>query len=199
MPTTDILVPVVDGASNFACTGGCSRAVVSEEFPGNPQWEHVLRAAHGWYELGLPDDAEKELASLPQKIQASPEVLKLRFHVARSRKHFEDALTLAQTLIDVAESEMWGWLYRSQALHWLGRTRESFDLLLPVRKDWPKAFEIPYDLACYCAQSDRVDEARSWFTKAMSLTKNQAAVKSMALADPDLQPLWIEIAGGRLD
>lgn len=171
---------------------------MSEAFPGNSQWEHVIRAAQGWYELGLSDDAEKELASLPPVLQLAPEVLKLRFHVARARKRFDDALVMASSLIDVAEGEMWGWLYRSQALHWLGRTGESFDLLLPVRKNWPKAFEIPYDLACYCAQSERVEEARSWFTKAMSLTKNQAAVKSMALNDPDLQPLWVEIAGGRL-
>jgi predicted Zn-dependent protease len=172
---------------------------VSEVFPGNPRSEHVLRAAQGWYELGLADDAEKELASLPASFQVSPEVLKLRFHVARSRKRPEDALAIALTLIEVAEGEMWGWLYRSQALHWLGRTRESFDLLLPVRKNWPKAFEIPYDLACYCAQSERVDEARSWFSKAMALAKNQSAVKAMALNDLDLKPLWIEIAGGRLE
>lgn len=187
-----------DDASNLSGDTGSWQYFVSEAFPGNSQWEHVIRAAQGWYELGLSDDAEKELASLPPVLQLAPEVLKLRFHVARARKRFDDALVMASSLIDVAEGEMWGWLYRSQALHWLGRTGESFDLLLPVRKNWPKAFEIPYDLACYCAQSERVEEARSWFTKAMSLTKNQAAVKSMALNDPDLQPLWVEIAGGRL-
>jgi predicted Zn-dependent protease len=159
----------------------------------------VLRAAQGWYELGLADDAEKELASMPDTAQRSPEVLKLRFHVARARKRPDEALSISLNLIELSADEMWGWLYRSQALHWLGRTPEAFDLLLPVRKNWPKAFEIPYDLSCYCAQSDRIEDARSWFAKSMALTKNPSAVKSMALNDPDLQPLWAEIAGERLE
>jgi hypothetical protein len=33
----------------------------------------------------------------------------------------------------------------------------------------------------------------------MALSKNQGAVKSMALADSDLKPLWVEINGGRLE
>jgi predicted Zn-dependent protease len=172
---------------------------MNETFPDNPGLEHVVRAAQGWYELGLPEEAERELASLPPAAQAMPEVLKLRFHVARSRQRAEDALAIALVLIEVSGAEMWGWLYRSQALHWLGRTRESYDLLQPVRRNWPKAYEIPYDLSCYCAQSERIDEARTWFAKAMALAKNQAAVKAMALADPDLKPLWDEISGGRFE
>jgi hypothetical protein len=39
------------------------QSVVSEVFPGQPHLEHVLRAAQGWYELGLSDDAELELAA----------------------------------------------------------------------------------------------------------------------------------------
>lgn len=172
---------------------------MSDVFPENPGLEHVLRAAQGWYELGLSDDAEMELASMPAQAQLAPEVLKLRFHVARSRKRPEEALVVAQQLIERTADEMWGWLYRSQALHWMGRTAEAFDLLLPVRRSWPKAFEIPYDLACYCAQSAHLDDARTWFSKAMALSKNPSSVKSMALNDPDLQPLWAEIVGGRLE
>jgi predicted Zn-dependent protease len=171
---------------------------VSEVFPGQPHLEHVLRAAQGWYELGLSEDAEQELASLPSNVQQAPEVLKLRFHVSRTRRRPDESFQFALQLIERAPEEMWGWLYRSQALHWMGRTVEAFDLLLPVRKTWPKNFEIPYDLACYCAQTERIDDARSWFSKAMALSKNQGAVKSMALADPDLKPLWVEINGGPL-
>jgi predicted Zn-dependent protease len=174
-------------------------SVVSEVFPGQPHLEHVLRAAQGWYELGLSEDAELELASLPVKAQQTPEVLKLRFHVARTRRKPDESFQFALQLIEQAPEEMWGWLYRSQALHWMGRTSEAFDLLLPVRKTWPKNFEIPYDLACYCAQTERIDDARSWFSKSMALSKNQGAVKSMALADSDLKPLWVEINGGRLE
>lgn len=159
---------------------------------------HVFRAAHGWYELGLVEDAAAELSTLPAAALELPEVLKLRFHVARARKKPEEALATAEMLIQKAGDELWGWLYRSQALHWLGQTVASYDLLLPKREAWPKAFEIPYDLACYCARSNRVEEAWNWYFMAIGLSKNPIATKSMALSDPDLEPLWSEINGGRL-
>ena len=43
-----------------------------------------------------------------------------------------------------------------------------------------------------------MEVAAEWFTKAFKLTKHPAAVKSMALADPDLKPLWADIKAGRM-
>ena len=162
------------------------------------QVEHGVRAAQGWFELGLAAEAEAEIARLPGPAQILPEVLKLRFHAARACKRHEEALEFSRILMGVAPDEFWGWLYRSQALHWLGRTLDAYDLLLPVQSRWPRAFEIPYDLACYCAQSDRVDAAAEWFARASKLTKHPGAVRSMALSDPDLKPLWPDIEAGRL-
>ena len=171
---------------------------MNESLSNNLQVEHGVRAAQGWFELGLAAEAEAEISRLPGSAQRLPEVLKLRFHAARACKRHEDALEVAQALMEVAHDELWGWLYRSQALHWLGRTVEAYDQLLPLQRRWPRAFEIPYDLACYCSQSDRIDTAGEWFVKASKLTKHPAAVKSMALADPDLKPLWPDIEAGRL-
>ncbi len=171
---------------------------VNEPTSNEPHVEHGVRAAQGWFELGLPAEAEAEIVRLPRSAQRQPEVLKLRFHAARACRRHGDALQIARTLMEVAEDELWGWLYRSQALHWLGRTSEAHDLLLPLQRRWPRAFEIPYDLACYCAQAGRITEANDWYSRAARLTKHPAAVKSMALADPDLQPLWPEIRSGKL-
>jgi tetratricopeptide (TPR) repeat protein len=171
---------------------------VNESLSNNLQAEHGVRAAQGWFERGLSAEAEAEIARLPETLQLQPEVLKLRFHAARACKRHDDALGVALSLMEVARDELWGWLYRSQALHWLGRTSEAYDLLLPIQSRWTRAFEIPYDLACYCAQSERIEIAAEWFSKAVKLTKHPAAVKSMALADPDLKPLWADIEAGRM-
>lgn len=172
--------------------------LVNETPSNDPRVEHGVRAAQGWFELGLAAEAEAEIARLPGPTQRLPEVLKLRFHAARACKRHDAALEIATGLMEVAADELWGWLYRSQALHWLGRTTEAHDLLMPLQRRWPKAFEIPYDLACYCAQSGQIEDATEWFTKAAKLTKHPAAVRSMALSDPDLKPLWPEIQAGRL-
>jgi tetratricopeptide (TPR) repeat protein len=120
-----------------------------------------------------------ELDQLPSEYSSHPEVLKLRFHIERMRKRFPEALALAEGLIASAPDDKWGWLYRSHALHWLGRS-----------------YELPYDLACYCAQTGRVDEARTWLTQAFQLGDNPSAIRSMALDDADLKPLWEDIRSG---
>jgi hypothetical protein len=52
---------------------------------------------------------------------------------------------------------------------------------------------VSYNLACYCAQLDRLPEALTWFQKAIELGgANQ--VCTLALDDSDLQPLWKNIA-----
>ena len=66
-------------------------------------------------------------------------------------------------------------------------------MLLPAAKRFSKVWTVPYDLACYCAQLLRVDEAREWFKKAMAI--NEKAAKAEALDDPDLKPLWDSMGG----
>jgi len=73
------------------------------------------------------------------------------------------------------------------------RTPEALDLLVPAAKKFPKVWTISYNLACYCSQLLRLDDARDGFKKAMAL--NEKVVKEQALDDPDLKPLWDSMSG----
>ena len=158
-----------------------------------------FRAAQGWLELGCPADADAELAQLPEELKTEPDVLRLKFHVERLLRRFPEALAVSLGIIASAPDDKWGWLYRSHALHWLGRSVEAYDLLEPMRQKFPDAFELPYDLACYCAQTGRVDEARKWLGEAFRLSKkSSAAIETMALDDQDLRPIWDDIRKGKL-
>lgn len=153
-----------------------------------------LRAVAGWMELGLPAEGLAELADLPGELLEHPEILKVRFSILRPLRRFVEALSTAERITNQAPGDKWGWLYRSHALHWLGRSGEAYTLLQPLRERFPHAFEVPYDLACYCAQTDRVAEARSLIQECLVLSgPKRAEVRSMALQDPDLQPLWDEL------
>jgi tetratricopeptide (TPR) repeat protein len=81
----------------------------------------------------------------------------------------------------------YGWIGRSFALHELKRVQEAFDFLLPAEDKFRKNWTISYNLACYCAQLDRLDEAQIWFKKAMAIDEH--LVKRAAIDDPDLKPL----------
>jgi len=68
------------------------------------------------------------------------------------------------------------------------RTKEAFDALLPVADKFPEQWLIPYNLSCYCCQLGRLDEAREWFHRALTLG-DENAIKRAALNDPDPAPL----------
>lgn len=154
-----------------------------------------LRAVAGWMELGLPVEGLGELEDLPLVLQEHPEILKVRFSILRPLRRFTEALDTAELITHQAPGDKWGWLYRSHALHWLGRSGDAYSQLQPLRAKFPHAFEVPYDLACYCAQIGRVDEARALIQECLLLSgPKRMEVRSMALQDPDLKPLWTELS-----
>ena len=73
------------------------------------------------------------------------------------------------------------------------RTREAFEKLRVVADSWPKAWLVPYNLACYCAQLGRLEECATWFQRAMMADENKS--KLAAIDDPDLKPLWDSMSG----
>ena len=91
------------------------------------------------------------------------------------------------------EPSLRAWLSRSFALHELNRTREAFDLLLPVAEKFSQELVIPYNLACYCAQLGRFDQGREWFKKALAIDEKSA--RAAAIFDPDLKPRWDSMSG----
>jgi hypothetical protein len=52
---------------------------------------------------------------------------------------------------------------------------------------------IPYNLACYSAQLQHLEEAEKWLKKAMAI--DEKTVKRAAIDDPDLLPLWDSMSG----
>jgi tetratricopeptide (TPR) repeat protein len=159
------------------------------KFPDNLH----LQAAHGWLELGLPLEADKELDEITPELRARPDVLLVRCEVYFQAKKWEHVVAVAETLVKMLPKEPQVWIQRSFALHELGRTQEAFEHLLPVGRKFRKVWTIPYNLACYCAQLGRLDECQVWFKKAMAIDEHN--VKRKAIDDPDLKPLWDSMSG----
>lgn len=84
------------------------------------------------------------------------------------------------------------WINRSYALHELKRTQEAFDALLPAAEKFPKRWIVRYNLACYCSQLGRAEEAMRWLEQTMTLA-GKKKIKAMALDDPDFEPLREQI------
>lgn len=151
-----------------------------------------LSSAVGWIELGNRAEARLELEKISAKFREHPDVLELKWTLASDAKDWTACVDIAETIVRVAPDRSFGWVHRSYALHELGKTDEAWKRLLPAEKIFPEEFLIPYNLACYAAQLDNLDDARFWLSKAVTLGGIQK-VKLMGLQDNDLTALWPEL------
>jgi tetratricopeptide (TPR) repeat protein len=153
-----------------------------------PPDSHHLRAAEGWLELGNHFEANEELEKISPELRIHPDVLQIRWHIFENAKKWDACVDIAATLIKLAAERSAAWVQRSYALHALKRTQEALDGLLPAAEKFPDVWRIPYNLACYCSQLGRFEEAQHWFKKAILI--DDKTVQRIGIDDPDLKPLW---------
>jgi predicted Zn-dependent protease len=160
--------------------------------PLEPEDLFCMQAAEGWLELGSVTEAKRELENLSPGKQDHPGCLSVRWGICAAEKDWEGALEMAARLITLAPEEATGWVDRSYALHELKRTQEARDNLLHAVDRFPLSATMRYNLACYECQLGNLAQARRWLEKAFRLG-DRDQMKTAALADPDLQPMWPEI------
>jgi predicted Zn-dependent protease len=151
-------------------------------------------AAVGWLELGDPHEARTELSHLSKNTRRSPDVLEFEWAVLSDDKDWEAALTCAEEIVTLAPERPFGWIHRSFCLHELGRDEEALESLLPAAESFPNDFLVFYNLACYACSLGDENVARVWLKRAAQLGGIEK-LKTMALDDTDLLPLWEEIQG----
>lgn len=161
-----------------------------------PPDSHYVTFAEGWIGLGLNSEARKELSRISPELHQHPRVLEVWFGIHSADQNWQDAVNVAGMLKTIAPDEVSGWLHYAYALRRApgGTIPRAWEALAPAAKRFPKEPVIPYNLACYACQSDRLDEAREYLQRAILLA-GKDAIHKMALADEDLQPLWPEISG----
>lgn len=153
-----------------------------------------LAAAEGWLELGNGSEATAELGRIAPVNLGHPDVLVIRYEIYAMAAQWEMAANVADDLCRLTPDDAIGWIYRSFALHELKRTEAAWIALLPAAEKFPDEPEIPYNLACYAAQTSRLKEARVWLAQAFEVGE-QEELRMEALEDPDLKPLWAELGG----
>ncbi|MBX3731331.1 MAG: tetratricopeptide repeat protein [Verrucomicrobiae bacterium] len=152
-----------------------------------PDRHHVV-AAEGWFELGCDPEAMTELGRLSPAGQCHPDPLELRWRILARARNWAAALEVSGQMTQVAPDRPEGWIQLSFTLHELGRTRDAWNLLLPMASRFPEDSVIPYNLACYACQLGELKAAQQWLERAARM-RPRKEIKGMALSDPDLAPL----------
>jgi Flp pilus assembly protein TadD len=155
---------------------------------------HFLQAAQGWMGLGSLGEALAELRNISPENQRHPAVLELRWIIHIQLENWDAALAAATDLLVEAPENANSWLHRSYALRRAtgGGVAQARAALEPALEKFPTEPVISYNLSCYACQMQDLEVARQWFQRALEVGRKKE-IKSMALADPDLEPLWEEI------
>jgi tetratricopeptide (TPR) repeat protein len=170
--------------------------IVSQMKPLEPPDTYCLSAAIGWLELGNLAEAKAELAQIEPVQQNHPDVLEVRWLLCAEGQSWKEGLEVARALLQAAPKRATGWLHQAYALRRVpeGGVRRAWDALLPAFDKFPKEPTIAYNLSCYACQMNQLDKARIWLKRAFAVGGKER-ITQMALADPDLEPLWPELAG----
>jgi predicted Zn-dependent protease len=152
-----------------------------------------LEAAEGWLELGDWLEANEELERITPEMRAHPFVLRVRWGVYAEAKKWEMAAEVARGISVILPDNSWGWIQWAFSLHELKRTKEAWGVLIPIVDKFPDEYLMRYNLACYCCQLGKLKEAMQWIELAIDLA-GKKDIRMMALNDPDLEPLWVDIS-----
>jgi len=163
--------------------------------PLEPPHSHAASAAAGWIELGNTAEARAELNRIPKELQVHQDVLDLCWTIAAVEQHWDEGVGYAEEMVRRYPESESGWIHRAYALRRAtgGGLQKAWDALRPACDLFPTVAIIPYNLACYAAQFEQLDEAWEWLQRAMSISEDARVIRFMALADDDLKGLWPRI------
>jgi uncharacterized protein HemY len=166
--------------------------------PLEPPDSFHLNGAIGWLGLGNNLEANEELENISPQLRVHPDVLEIRWQILAADKQWVACEHIARTLTELAPSRPVGWIHLAYSLR---RSRNdglqsAWETLLTVAEKFPNEVSIPFNLACYACQLNRLDGARDWIKKAFDIgkkTKCYDQIRLMALGENDLEPLWTEL------
>ncbi|MGA2557892.1 MAG: tetratricopeptide repeat protein [Verrucomicrobiota bacterium] len=162
--------------------------------PLAPPDTHHLSAAWGWLGLGNWKEAVQEYQQLAEQTRQHPDVLEVAREIFIQAGKWEMAVETAGALVKLKPEEPGSWIALAYATRrkqggGLGAAREILTL---AQSRFPKDTIITYNLACYECQLGNQSAALDWLRKAFA-TGAASQIRSMALDDHDLEPLWPKI------
>jgi predicted Zn-dependent protease len=157
-----------------------------------PENEKRIEAAMGYFELGMLDDATQELEALGRRERLS--VLSVWSAALRMAKRWEEMLLLTQKMVELYPDEAECWISLADATRNSGSLPAGLALLQTAHEQFPDDGHILFQIACYCCQLGRLDDARNAVRDAVSCNR---VWKKIALQDHDLTSLWSELKSGK--
>lgn len=151
-----------------------------------PELTRFMEAV-GWVELGNYQEALLSLDGLPQKVQDSFDVLRLRWSALYKLKDFEGCKEVGSFLISQYQNQLDSWMLYAQAYYNLKDYTKACEILKSVESQFAKDWHFAYDYACYLSLTHDFDATARW----IKIAKKQGGAKKisqMIAQDSDFDP-----------
>lgn len=155
---------------------------------------HYCNAAQGWLELGNTKEAFRELQKVGAEFQGHQIVRATWLDAWIANGDWEQARQLGEKLSGEFPGVpgFWvGFAYPTRRCKGGGLSAASA-VLESVAATFPKEWAVPFNLACYQCQLEKMEEARQLLSRAVSIGGER--VRQAALRDEDLEALWPSVA-----
>ncbi len=150
-----------------------------------------VKYASGYVALGLLDHASDELEAVDFRDRFSIDVMTARLELHMAAEQWDIVANFARRLVDLDPDDVDAWIALGCAVRRTEGLPAARDVLLkiePVHGD--KRAVIHFNLACYNCLLGDITTAKDHLTKACQM---DARFKAMALDDPDLESMWVQI------
>jgi predicted Zn-dependent protease len=145
--------------------------------------ERSLSAAEGYLQLEMPDEAMREIESLPRNVRDGQHAAELELAAEMMRKHWNRGVDLARLLCRLQPSKKAYYLHAAFCLHETGDTLAAKSFLMSGPKSLMKDALFHYNMGCYSAVLGDVEEAQRHLRQAFEL---DASLRETAKTDKDL-------------
>ena len=150
--------------------------------------KQVLRAASGWIELGMPDDALEELKGLEGDAAEDLPGLELRLAAQMAKEDWKGGAKTARILCEKAVDVPDYFISVAFCLHEIGDTDEARNWLLRGPDELQELPVYHYNMACYLWNLGEPERAKNHLGKAVEMDDSflEAAKDDRDLAGMEL-------------
>ena len=155
-----------------------------------------LLAVEGFIDLGMYEEAERELNELDPAYLAFEETLVMQLCVFAGLQKWKEARDLAISLADQDPNNAQWTIWSASAACRLQSVEAAKKILVQALDSHPDNANIHYNLSCYETRLRHFHKAQRHLLRAIQLDPR---FRLLAMDDADLQPLFAEVAAARAE
>ncbi|MGE9271427.1 MAG: tetratricopeptide repeat protein [Verrucomicrobiales bacterium] len=146
----------------------------------------TLQTAVGWLELGLPEDALRELEGLSARDRMQQQALEVKLVAQMKAGHWNGGADTGRLLCLRDPQEPRFFIHAAYCLHETGDTVAARNFLMKGPSNLMEEPLFHYNIACYYAVLGEAQQARVHLTKAFAMDEG---LRDVAEKDQDLSGL----------